>query len=236
MNVASRGRPARYRLFLGGAVVLLALGLVVLGLVVGGPDRGGSAGAVAATPTAASSSGIPTGTSSGPPRGTSSGTATSTGTGEPPPQAPVTPEPTGPPRNVDEPPPSLPAVALDDEAAVGNGITAEVVSLDAIAGTGTGPGNIAGPALRVTVQISNGTTAPVSLDGVVVDLTHGADLAPASPLDDPSAAPFTGTVEPQGHREGVYVFTVPEDQRDAVTVSVGYQAGAPFLLFTGSAG
>jgi hypothetical protein len=235
MNTPSRGRSARHRLFLGGVVVLLALGLVVLGLVADGPDEAGSTGA-AATPTAASSS--------GPPAGTSSGTATSTSeplpsapvTPEPLSPAPVTPEPTGPTSDVDEPPPSLPVVALDDEAAVGNGITAEVVSLDAITGTGTGPGNVAGPALRVTVQISNGTAAPVSLDEVVVDLTYGADLTPASPLDDPSTAPFTGTVEPQGNREGVYVFTVPEDQRDAVTVSVGYQAGAPFLVFSGSAG
>jgi hypothetical protein len=34
---------------------------------------------------------------------------------------------------------------------------------------------------------------------------------------------------------GVYLFTVPEDDRDTVTVSVGYEAGAPYLVFTGSA-
>ena len=35
--------------------------------------------------------------------------------------------------------------------------------------------------------------------------------------------------------EGVYVFSLAEDARDLVTVSVGYQAGAPFMVFTGSA-
>jgi hypothetical protein len=47
---------------------------------------------------------------------------------------------------------------------------------------------------------------------------------PASPLDDPSAAPFAGTVAPGEHADGVYVFTIPEEDRGSVTVSVGYQA------------
>ena len=144
-----------------------------------------------------------------------------------------TPEPTGPTSDADALPPSLPAVGLDQPAAVGNGITAVVSSLEAIDGTAQGPGNVAGPALRATVRITNGTPDPVSLDAVVVDLATGSDLSPASPLDDPSRSPFSGTVAPGGTAEGVYVFTVPVDDRADVTLSVGYQAGAPFLVFTG---
>jgi len=151
------------------------------------------------------------------------------------PPAPPTPEPAAETSNADAPPPSLDAVALDAPAAVGNGITAVVESLTAIDGTATGPGNVAGPALRATVQITNGTGAPVSLDAVTVELATGAELAPASPLDDASALPFSGTVAPGDSAQGVYVFTVPTDARDAVTVTVGYQAGAPVLVFTGSA-
>jgi hypothetical protein len=146
-----------------------------------------------------------------------------------------TPEPTGPTDDVDDPPPSRPAVALDAAAEAGDGVSASLVSLDAIEGTATGPGNIAGPALRITVRIANGTDEPVSLGGVVVDLASGRDLVPASPLGDPSAAPFAGTVAPGEHADGVYVFTIPEEDRGSVTVSVGYQAGAPLLVFTGSA-
>ncbi len=146
-----------------------------------------------------------------------------------------TPEPTGPTSDADALPPSLPAVGLDQPAAVGNGITAMVSSLEAIDGTAQGPGNVTGPALRATVRITNGTAGPVSLDAVVVDLATGADLSPASPLDDPSQRPFSGTVAPGDTAEGVYVFTVPVDDRAAVTLSVGYQAGAPFLVFTGPA-
>jgi hypothetical protein len=148
--------------------------------------------------------------------------------------APVTPQPAGPTEDATELPPSLTPVAFDEPAAVGNGITAEVVSLEAIDGTGQGAGNIAGPALRATIRITNGTAAPVSLDGVAVDLAYGEEQVPASPIDDPSSAPFAGSLQPSGSREGVYVFTVPADDRELVTLSVGYQAGAPFMVFTGS--
>jgi hypothetical protein len=87
----------------------------------------------------------------------------------------------------------------------------------------------------VTVRIVNGTGAPLSLDAVAVDVTYGPGATPASPLDDPSAAPFTGTAGPGESATGIYVFTVPEDRRDALTVAVGYQAGAPYLVFTGPA-
>jgi hypothetical protein len=203
----------RRRLLLGAAAVLVAA--VVVGLVLAFSGDGGAG----ATPPAAE------------PSATAAPTPAEV---ELAPTAP-TPEPTGPTSDADALPPSLPAVGLDQPAAVGNGITAVVSSLEAIDGTAQGPGNVTGPALRATVRITNGTAGPVSLDAVVVDLATGADLSPASPLDDPSQRPFSGTVAPGDTAEGVYVFTVPVDDRAAVTLSVGYQAGAPFLVFTGPA-
>jgi len=148
--------------------------------------------------------------------------------------APVTPVPAGPTEDATELPASTAPVGFDQQAAVGDGIVADVVQIEAIDGTGVGPGNIAGPALRMTIRITNGTTGPVSLDGVAVDLAHGEEQLPASPIADPSSAPFAGSLGPSESREGVYVFTVPTDDRELVTLSVGYQAGAPFMVFTGS--
>ncbi len=148
---------------------------------------------------------------------------------------PPTPTPTGPTEDVDQPPAALPEVPIDAPAAVGNGIVATIGSIEAIEGTAVGPGNIAGPALRVTVRIENGTAEDVSLDGVAVNMYSGAERTPASPLGDPSQAPFTGMLAPGATGEGVYVFRVPAEARDLVTVEVGYQAGAPLLLFTGPA-
>ena len=199
---------------LAAALVVVAVVAVVAALALRGDDEAGTSAAGApADPGAAAS------TTAAPPELA---------------PAPVTPEPAGPTEDASELPPSLTPVGFDQPAAVGNGITAEVVSLEAVEGTGQGAGNIAGPALRVTVRISNGTTGPVSLDGVAVDLAHGEEQVPASPIGDPSSAPFAGSLQPSESREGVYVFTVPAEDRELVTLSVGYQAGAPFMVFTGS--
>ena len=146
---------------------------------------------------------------------------------------PPTPTPTGPTENATDLPPALPEVPLNSSAAVGNGIVAALPTIEAIQGTANGPGNIAGPAIRVTVRIQNGTTDTIALTGVAVNMYYGADRTPASPLDDPSQHPFSGTLAAGTSADGVYVFTVPADARNAVTVEVGYQAGAPLLLFTG---
>lgn len=215
-RLAAGGRR-RQVLAAGAALLVAALVAVVVALVLRDGDGavGASAGdgdPAASTPAAASTSGAPPELA----------------------PAPVTPEPAGPTGDVRELPPSLAPVAFDEQAAAGDGIVADVVSLEAIDGTGRGPGNISGPALRATVRLTNGTAGPVSLDGVAVDLAHGVEQLPASPLNDPSASPFAGMLQPSESAVGVYVFTVPADDRDLVTLSVGYQAGAPFMVFTGS--
>ena len=217
----NRFAGTRRRVWLGAAVAVVVVVLTVVSLLLSGGDDDRTPSAAAGETTAS--------TTTAPPVVAAPTAPTPAPTPE------TTPEPAGPTGNVDDPPPSRPAVALDAAAQVGDGVSASLVSLDAIEGTATGPGNIAGPALRITVRIENGTDEPVSLGGVVVDLASGRDLVPASPLDDPSAAPFAGTVAPGEHADGVYVFTIPEEDRGSVTVSVGYQAGAPLMVFTGSA-
>jgi hypothetical protein len=225
MNVRSHtavGRSSRRRLALGAVLLLVAAALVTLLLTVGDSDD------VAGDAAASSSSAAPTSAAPTSAAPTSAAPATVVPAAD-------TPEPTGPTADADEGPASLSPVALDQPAAVGNGITAEVVALDAIDGSAVGPGNVSGPALRATVRIHNGTDAPVALGGVAVDLASGPELVPASPLGDASAVPFSGTVEAGGTAEGVYVFSIAEAHRAEITLSVGYQAGAPFLVFTGAA-
>jgi hypothetical protein len=216
--VAVPERPPWYRrrLALIGAAPLVVAAVVAAALVLGS-DRGVSGavgdGAAAASTTAAET--------------------TAPGTTAPAP-SPVTPaDPNGEPVSADEPPPALPAARLDAPVVVEQ-VTAELSSIEEIDAEGRGRGSVSGPALRVTVRLTNGSGAPLSLDGVSVNLAFGADSAPASPVDDPSVDPFAGGLEPGGAASGVYVFRVPEGQRGSVTVQVGVGPATPLAIFAGA--
>jgi hypothetical protein len=200
---------------LGLAAALVVTALVVTGVLLG--SRGGQTTAAADTdpPSAVAPS-----TSSAAPTGSSAAPS-------------PTPGPTGGAGGDGEFPPALPAVALDEAVAVEE-VTASIASIEEIEGQATGPGDVAGPALRITVRIVNETGGDVPLDGVAVNAYHGADLTPATPLDDPSRSWFTGLLPAGEAVEGVYVFRVPPEARDHVTVEVGYRPGAPLALFTGA--
>jgi hypothetical protein len=221
MNVPPAGPPVptRRREAAAGAAmaVVVALLIGVVGLTGGSGDGDRRPGAAAAT--SAPGSPAPTAVPDDDPA-------------VPDAVAPGAPAPTG---DASVLPAALPAVAFDQEASGEDGVRAQVVSLESTTGTAQGRGNIAGPALRATVRLVNGTSEPVDLGLVVVNLTHGAEGTPAPPLQDDSRVPFSGTLAPGQSAEGVYVFTVPEDVRDVVTLTVGYRAGAPFLVFSGSA-
>jgi hypothetical protein len=210
-----RGLSPRARL-LAALGVVAVVAAVVLAVTLGGSDGSPSSNAGATTSAAGGS-----GASASASDGSGSGSATSS-------SAAATPG------DPNQPPPSLPAVALDGTADAGDGVSARLTAIDAIQGEAGGPGQVAGPALRVTVRILNGSSADISLDGVAVNLAYGADNTPGSPIQDSSAAPFTGSLPAGDEAEAVYVFSVPEDSRDVVTVEVGYQPGAPLMIFSGA--
>ncbi|AEE47157.1 hypothetical protein [Cellulomonas fimi] len=126
------------------------------------------------------------------------------------------------------------AVPLDRPAAFDSGVTAELVRVEAVAGEAEGPGEVAGPAVRVTVRLTNGTAAAVPLTSTVVNVYGGTDRAPAEPLSGPGAKPFTGTLEPGASATGVLVFNVPADQRDPLQVTVSYDPTVTTVLFEGT--
>ncbi|MGY1665226.1 hypothetical protein [Geodermatophilus sp. SYSU D00696] len=213
------GRVRRGRLLAWSAAALtIGLAVAALFLTGGRGDDGGPGGTDAA---ATSSAAVPT-TASDP---------TTPGPAEPS----ATPQPTGPTTDADELPPGLPPVPLDSSVTVDDDVAVTLEGIEAIEGSGLGPGNVGGPALRITVRFDNRTADAVDLSGVAVDLSYGTERVPGSPLDDPSAASVAGMLEPGETAEGVYVFGVPTETRDTVTVSVGYQPGAPYAVFTGSA-
>ena len=130
---------------------------------------------------------------------------------------------------------TAPPVAIDEEADAGTGMTFRLERLEAVQGEATGPGEIAGPAVRVTVVASNDSSAPVLMEGVVVDLTYGPDKTSAAPLSGPGVVRFEGEVAPGASVTAVYVFDVPLDQRAAVSVLVSYLASVSPVVFEGPA-
>ena len=87
-------------------------------------------------------------------------------------------------------------------------------------------------AIAVTIEIDNGSAAPIGLDSVAVTLTDSAGN-PAPRINDSSAAPFAGMVVQGGKAQANYVFAVPNDARNPVTITVAYSPSALTLAFAG---
>tara|TARA_R110002020_G_scaffold214865_6_gene422052 strand:- start:8127 stop:8825 length:699 start_codon:yes stop_codon:yes gene_type:complete len=126
-------------------------------------------------------------------------------------------------------------VPLDQTAEPTEGVTVALVSIEAVEGEASGPGEVAGPALRVTVRVQNGTGEPKPLQRTIVTLSYGTDQRPATEFQRSGSAPLAGEIAAGGAAEGVYVFAVPQDQRGQIRVSVDLDTDATILLFEGAA-
>lgn len=126
---------------------------------------------------------------------------------------------------------TLDPVALTDTADV-DGVAITIDSVESITLEAKTPGDVSGPALAVTVSVKNGTDKPIDVATAVVVLTQG-DATAATPSSLDPASPLTGKVEPGKSTQGVYVFEVPADVVNPVTVTVNYAAGAAVAVFTG---
>ncbi|MFD4422846.1 hypothetical protein ACFWN7_15275 [Agromyces sp. NPDC058484] len=154
-------------------------------------------------------------------------TASAPSYSEPTPTPPASGEPT--------PPPQAPPVGFDDEAEVVPGVTFSIADLEAVEGEAEGRGEVAGPAIRFRVDVANATTAPVELGTTVVNVFSGSSQEPAQDLSGPGVEPFPAEVVAGGAASGVFVFSVPLEQRDEVTISIDFTVGVPIVVFQGTA-
>lgn len=117
----------------------------------------------------------------------------------------------------------------------GDGVSARLVSLETFSATAQGAGEASGPALRLQVELTNGTASELDLNGVVVNLFQGADLVPASPVrGDPSVQDFRGALAPGATAIAVYAFSAGADA-SPVVVTVSHAGGGPVVIFTAEA-
>ncbi|GAB3308199.1 hypothetical protein EK0264_07590 [Epidermidibacterium keratini] len=131
------------------------------------------------------------------------------------------------------PGPELAPVAPDAEVVTPSGIVISLGKLETLSSDAVAPGEIAGPAIRATVVIDNASTAPLDLEYVVVNAYYGADRTPAGTAMTPGGAPFEGAVEAGASAQGVYLFTIPEQERSDVTITVDYKSGEASAVFQG---
>jgi lipoprotein-anchoring transpeptidase ErfK/SrfK len=154
------------------------------------------------------------------------------GSASPAPQ--TTADPSTPPEEDPAVPTDKEPTPIDEAAPITPGLTAEISRVEAVDGTARGPGEVAGPSLRVTVTINNSSPADAPLNTTVVSAYYGADLTPAPELREPGGAPLPSVVSSGKTVTGVYLFTVPEDERSNVTIMVDYSVDVDPLVFQGN--
>lgn len=123
---------------------------------------------------------------------------------------------------------------LDDVVELDTGVRISVAEISGVTVEANTPGEVAGPAVAATVRFENDSRGPLDLSAAMITLLDAAGNV-AAPTTSSPAAPAFGTL-PEGEAvEGTYVFLVPEDTRDEITLTVDYQAGAPVVVFHGAA-
>ena len=123
-------------------------------------------------------------------------------------------------------------VALDKTGDFGTGLTVRLSDLAAVEGEATVPGEISGPAIKVTVKARNRADRAVDLNTVLVFFSYGPDQTPASELKD-GARPLKGRIASDDTKTGTYIYSVPEDEREKVRVEISYSGKAPTVAFEG---
>lgn len=126
------------------------------------------------------------------------------------------------------------AVSLKEKSTAGDGVTVSLDGLKSIQSKARGPGEVAGPAIRVTVRVRNGTPDRLDLSGAEVNLTD-ADGNPGSSMTGPPADPLPADLNAGSSATAVYVFDVSRQQRNPVTIEVDVAASMPTVVFKGKA-
>jgi hypothetical protein len=126
-----------------------------------------------------------------------------------------------------------PPVGIDDVAEFGNGVQARLADIESVEAEGHLPGERSGPAVAVSVQVTNLSSRPIDLDIVTVDLTT-ADGVSAYGVVVPDRPPLAGDLAAGKTASGEYVFTVAPGDRSDVQIHVKYSASTATVVFEGS--
>lgn len=123
-------------------------------------------------------------------------------------------------------------IELGDTAELEGGVNVTVSEVEALDVEAKTPGEIAGPAVALTLTVENTSDESVDMSTAMVSVTGSKDSF-GQPTTSEPYSPFLGAVAPGETASGIYVFRLPADERGSLEVTVEYIAGAPIALFVG---
>jgi hypothetical protein len=123
---------------------------------------------------------------------------------------------------------------IADPGTVKPGLTAQITKFEAVNGVAKTPGETSGPSVRFTVTMTNSGSSAESLATTVVTAYYGNDNTPALQLSEPGGVDMPASVPGGGTAAGVYIFTIPIDQRKNVLLKVDYSIKVAPLVFQGA--
>jgi hypothetical protein len=123
---------------------------------------------------------------------------------------------------------------LREKGDLGNGVTVRLSDIQQVDGEARGPGEVAGPALRVSIEVQNSTNNEVSMELALANLYYGRNRTPASPLSGPGLRTFPPMIAAGKAASARYVFGVPKQGRNPLAVEFSYTVEAPTVIFEGN--
>ncbi|MEU1971941.1 hypothetical protein ABZ477_09805 [Microbacterium sp. NPDC019599] len=125
-------------------------------------------------------------------------------------------------------------VPLDEPATAADDIVVEVTSIKAVTAGREVPGEQSGPALAVSVRITNNSDEPVDTSGANVNLTFGGDeRVPGVTVTSEDATVWPGSVPPGDSATAVFVFSKIGVPSGDIRVIVDLLATEPDVVFIG---
>ena len=108
------------------------------------------------------------------------------------------------------------------------------LAVEAVNVEATVPGEVSGPAVRVKVTATAGSTA-LDLSGASVTATYGQDSTPAVMLtSDPRSQPLPDSAAAGSEATGVCDSAIPEGARDKAFVRFYRNSQEPAAVFSGA--
>lgn len=125
-------------------------------------------------------------------------------------------------------------VPLDEPATAAGDVVVEVTSIEAVTAGRDAPGERSGPALAVSVRITNNGDEPVDTSGSNVNLTFGGEeRVPAIALTGDETARWPASIRPGENATAVFLFSRSGVPSGDIRVMVDLLATEPDVVFLG---